>query len=58
MDDVIVGVNGRSLKSMTVRQFHSYFRLAFNVGDTETLNVLRGKQRLAIRVPCLEVRGE
>jgi hypothetical protein len=57
LNDVIVGVNGRSLKPMTVSQFHSYFRLAFNVGDTATLNVLRGKQRLALPVPCLEVRG-
>ena len=58
MNDVIVGVNGRQLTGMTILQFHTYFRLTFNVGDTATLDVLRGDQRLAIRVPCLEVRGE
>lgn len=53
MNDVIVDVNGASLKHMTTRQFHSYFRLAFNVGDQATLSVLRGAQRLEIPVPCL-----
>lgn len=55
-EDVIVGVNGRELPNMTIRQFHSYFRLTFNVGDTATLNVLRGGQRLALQVPCIDVR--
>jgi hypothetical protein len=56
MNDVIVGINGQSLPSMTTRQFHSHFRLAFNVGDTATLNVLRADQRLEIQVPCLDIR--
>ena len=56
LNDVIVGVNGRPLPPMTIQQFHVYFRLTFNVGDTATLSVLRGDQRLAIQVPCLEVR--
>ena len=56
MDDVIVGINGKELPSMTMRQFHSHFRLAFNVGGTAVLNVLRGDQRLEIPVPCLDIR--
>jgi hypothetical protein len=56
MNDVIVGINGKSLPTMTTRQFHSHFRLNFDVGDTATLNVLRGDRRLPVRVPCIEVR--
>jgi serine protease Do len=55
LDDVIVGIDGRSLPAMTTRQFHSHFRLAFDVGDTATLNVLRGSERLEVRVPCVDV---
>ncbi|MBI3923853.1 MAG: PDZ domain-containing protein [Armatimonadetes bacterium] len=55
MNDVIVGLNGVQLPSMTTRQFHAHCRLTFNVGDTVTLNVLRGNQRLELPVPCLEV---
>jgi hypothetical protein len=55
-NDVIVGVNDAPLRPMTVRQFHAYFRLTFNVGDTATLNVRRGSQRLSLRVPCIEVK--
>lgn len=58
MNDVITDVNGAGLPAMTTRQFHSHFRLAFNVGDTALLNVLRGTERLEIRVPCLEVPEE
>lgn len=58
MNDVIVGINGRNLPAMNTRQFHSHFRLNFNVGDTVTLNILRGSQRLDVPVPCVEVRGE
>jgi hypothetical protein len=58
MNDVIVGINGKQLPPMTTRQFHSHFRLAFNVGDTATLNVLRGSERRDVTVPCLEVREE
>src|SRR5262249_24882371 len=58
MNDVIVGINGESLPRMTTRQFHSHFRLAYNVGDTVTLNVLRGSERREISVPCLEIRDE
>jgi membrane-associated protease RseP (regulator of RpoE activity) len=57
-DDVIVGINGRQSPPMTIRQFHAYFRLNFDVGQTQTLNVLRGEQRLAIKAPCMEVRDD
>jgi len=52
LNDVIVGINGETLPSMTIRQFHSHFRLNFNVGDTVTLNVLRGDRKLDLPVPC------
>jgi hypothetical protein len=55
MNDIIVGINGEPLPSMNTRQFHSHFRLRFNVGDTATLNVLRGNQRVDVKVPCLDV---
>jgi S1-C subfamily serine protease len=58
LNDVITGVNGRALPHMTPRQFHSYFRFNFNVGDTATLNVLRGDQNLEIKVPCMDVGEE
>jgi serine protease Do len=58
MNDVIVGIDGEQLPRMSTRQFHSRFRLAFNVGDTATLNVLRGSERREIPVPCMEVREE
>jgi serine protease Do len=58
MNDVIVGINGKPLPQMTTRQFHSHFRLAFNVGDTATLDVLRGSERREIPVPCIDVGEE
>lgn len=58
MNDVILDVDGRQLQAMNTRQFHSYFRLNFNVGDTTTLKVLRGQQTLEIKVPCLEINEE
>jgi hypothetical protein len=58
MNDVIVGINGRSLPAMTTRQFHSHFRLTFDLGDTVTLNVLRGSRRVPVRVPCIDVGEE
>ena len=57
-DDVIVGINGRSTPAMNTRQFHAYFHVNFNVGDTVTLNVLRGSKRLDVPVPCVELPGE
>lgn len=54
LNDVIVGVGGKELPSMLPRQFHSYIRMNFNVGDTATLTILRGDQRRDIRVPCTD----
>lgn len=56
--DILLGVDGQELPEMTTRQFHSHFRLNHNVGDTATLMVMRGSQRLDIRVPCLDTRGD
>jgi serine protease Do len=53
--DILVGLNGEMLPEMTMRQFHAHYRLKFNVGDTATLNVLRGGQRMEIQVPCVAV---
>jgi hypothetical protein len=58
MDDVILDVDDRKLPAMTTRQFHSRFRLDHNVGDTASLTVLRGSERLQIRVPCIDTHGE
>ena len=58
LNDIIVDINGKRLPEMTTRQFHSYFRLTFNVGDTATLSVLRGNQPLKIQVPCLDLGDE
>ena len=58
MNDVILDVNHQELPAMNTRQFHSYFRLNFNVGDTVTLTVLRGNQKMEIKVPCIEVKEE
>lgn len=58
MNDILIGINGKHLPHMNTRQFHSYFRLTFNVGDTATLNVLRGNQRVDVKVPCLDVGSE
>jgi hypothetical protein len=54
--DVIVGVNGAPLPHMTAPQFHAYFRLRFEVGETAVLDVVREGARCAVRVPCLDVR--
>ena len=53
MDDILTGVNGTPLPDMTIRQFHAYFRTHFNVGDTVTLNALRGGQKLDLTAPFL-----
>ena len=58
MGDVITGVNGAVLPSMTARQFHAYFRTHFSVGDSVTLNVLRGEQKLDLKAPCIETNEE
>jgi serine protease Do len=54
MDDVIVGVDQKELPAMTTRQFHSWFRLNHEVGDKVTLHVLRNRQRMDVRVECID----
>lgn len=52
-NDVIVGVDGVSL-SMTARQFETHLRLNFRVGQEITLNVLRGKDRIQLKLKLPE----
>lgn len=56
--DLVVEVNGKSLPSMTMRQFHTYFRLNHEVGETVTVQVLRGGKKVDLRVPCIEAPEE
>lgn len=56
--DILLGVNGKELPSMTMRQFHTHYRLNHSVGETLTLNVLRGGEKVEVRVPCLESPDE
>ncbi len=56
--DVVVAVDGQALEAMNMRQFHSWFRLNHNVGDTVKVTVLRGAQRVELTVPCIAVGEE
>lgn len=58
MGDIILDVNNNQLPAMSTRQFHAYFRLNFNVGDTVTLTVLRGTEKREIKVPCIDPKEE
>ena len=51
--DVIVGVNDQPL-TMTARQFETYIRLHFRVGQEITLNVLRGNERINLTMKLPE----
>jgi hypothetical protein len=57
-NDVIIGLDGKELPSMNTRQFHSRFRLRYDVGQTVTVNVIREGKRVDVRVPCLDVGEE
>lgn len=54
MGDIILDVDNKQLMAMNTRQFHAYFRLNFNIGDTATLTVLRGDEKVEIKVPCID----
>jgi len=54
MGDIILDADNEQLPAMNTRQFHAYFRLNFNVGDRVTLTVLRGGQKMEIKVPCVD----
>lgn len=51
--DVIVGVNDKDL-TMTARQFEAYIRLNHRVGEEITLNVLRGNERVKMKLKLPE----
>lgn len=55
MNDVIVAVGGQELPEMTPRQFHAWFRLNYDVGQTATFTVLRAGKRTDVAVPCVDV---
>ncbi len=48
-NDIIIGLNDQSLK-MTARQFETHIRLYHRVGEELTLNVLRGKEKLRLKL--------
>ena len=52
-NDIIVGVGDQTM-TMTARQFETHIRLYHRVGDEITLNVLRGKERLKIKLKLPE----
>lgn len=52
--DVVVGLDGRALPEMTMRQFHSHFRLTYDYGQKVRVSVLRGGQKFDFEVPCIE----
>jgi S1-C subfamily serine protease len=48
-NDVIVGIDDQAM-TMTARQFETHIRLHYAVGDEITLNVLRGKDPIKVRL--------
>jgi hypothetical protein len=52
-NDVIVGIDDKML-SMTARQFEAHIRLNHRVGEEITLNVLRGKERVKVKLKLPE----
>ncbi len=48
-NDIIVGLNDQAL-TMTARQFETHIRLHHRVGDELSLNVLRGKAKLKLKL--------
>ncbi|MBI3822977.1 MAG: PDZ domain-containing protein [Planctomycetes bacterium] len=52
-NDVIVGIDDKSL-SMTARQFEAHIRLNYRVGQEITLNVMRGKDRVKLKLKLPE----
>jgi predicted metalloprotease with PDZ domain len=52
-NDVIVGVNDKEM-SMTARQFEAHLRLYHRVGEEIALNVVRGKERVKVKLKLPE----
>ena len=52
-NDVIVGINDKTM-TMSARQFETHIRLSYRVGQEITLNVLRGKERVKLKLKLPE----
>lgn len=52
-NDVIVGIDEQAL-TMTARQFETHIRLRYSVGQEITFNVLRGKERVKVKLKLPE----
>ena len=52
-NDVIVGIDDKPL-TMTARQFETHIRLHYRVGQEITLNVIRGKDRVKVKLKLPE----
>jgi hypothetical protein len=52
-NDVIVGIDEQAL-TMTARQFETHIRLRYSVGQEITFNVLRGKERVKVKMKLPE----
>jgi len=52
-NDVIVGIDGRTL-TMNARQFETHIRLYYRVGQEINLNVLRGKEKVNLKMKLPE----
>jgi membrane-associated protease RseP (regulator of RpoE activity) len=52
-NDVIIGIDNQAM-TMTARQFETHIRLYYAVGDEVMLNVLRGSERVKVRLKLPE----
>lgn len=52
-NDVIIGIDDKPL-AMTARQFEAHIRLNYRVGQEITLNVVRGKERVKVKLKLSE----
>jgi membrane-associated protease RseP (regulator of RpoE activity) len=48
-NDIIVGIDDKTL-TLTARQFETHIRLYYRVGQEITLNVIRGKERVKVKM--------
>lgn len=55
INDVIIAVNGQSPPIENARQFHTWYRLHNEVGQTANFIVLRGGKKLTVPVGCVDV---